>query len=90
VASDLRVNAPTASSLEGFPLSTELAYAWAPGPVCTLLAVDPDVTRAMAVLRLGPVGSDLYARLRVLVLHPAVSDSAARAPGTGLSVQPEV
>jgi hypothetical protein len=80
VASDL--NAPTASSLEGFPLSTEVAYAWAPGPV-TLLAVYPVVTRALAALRLGSVGSDLYARLRVLVLHPAVSDSAARAPGTG-------
>jgi hypothetical protein len=88
VAGDL--NAPTASSMEGFPLSTELAYAWDPGPICTLLAVDPYVTRALAVLRLGPVGSDFYATLRVSVLHPGVSGSATRAPGTGLYEQPEV
>jgi hypothetical protein len=46
VAGDL--NAPAASPLEGFPLSTDLEYAWAPGPVCTLPAVDPDVARAGA------------------------------------------
>jgi len=83
VASDL--HAPADTPLEGFPLSTECGYAWTPGPVWTLLAVDPDVARALAVLRLGPAGSDLFYVTRLgtvsFVTRRTVSGFAARAPG---------